>query len=92
MLIEDTSLERLERKLEIMREENDALRAALCGLYVGLSHISDIHGAIVGQALGFAQQIGSAERRKGSDRPAINHAKLLEDIRGAVIDYRPIKF
>lgn len=77
----------LEDQLRAIRDENAALKAALCGLYVGLSQMSDVHGAVISQSLDFAARI-EVERR--SSEPQMDAGRLLDAIRAAIRDYRRI--
>ena len=89
MLIDgDTKLHGLEEQLKAVRDENLALRSALCGLYVGLSHMSDIHHAIVGQSLDFAARIEKAQQTRKVHGPVADHVSIVEEIRGAIVEYR----
>ena len=88
LIADDARLQGLEEQLEAIREENRALRSALCGLYVGISQMSDIHDAIAGQALDFAARIAKAQKSRKPLGPSAANDGILEEIRGAIIEYR----
>jgi hypothetical protein len=76
----------LADQIERLRDDNAALVAALCGLCVGISQISEVHRAIVAQAFDYADRFAATGLRETFETGnARSRAKLIDDIRSAVL-------
>lgn len=78
----------VEAQIRRLRDENNALKAALCGLCMSLAQMSEINRAIVAQAFDFAGSFGAiASSGPGGDNPESRRAQadVINEIRSAVL-------